>query len=932
MKNLFKHTKLILFFIFAGFLISCESGTKDLGIPEVTITFYANNGTDDYETQKLESGISSKLRKNSFEYEGYNFIGWSLVADSEQVKYPDETSVTIKEDLSLYAVWQSEDETVTITFWANTSEDDTNCIIQNVGKGTTVNLRANSFTNEGYNFIGWALKADADKSNYEDKASVKVTEDLELFALWLNTSNTGTVILHSNFGDDETITLYFDYNDKEVHIIADDIFVRENYRILGWGSSPDSKAGVLTYNYIQPWLIWQTGIPSKENKQIIHYYCIWQNEDEYTITFHPNYEGATAKNVVRTYKRTDKSKESMDVYIWEPDLFEREGYALCGWDVGAVFTDNQGHGLRISVERDMDVYAWWVEEDKCCTINYYINDGTDLETQQKKTVKIAGKNYKYGLAPNLFTREGYTFEGWLLNTPVYYKNLNNTNWARRIFDDYISDSLEINYYAAWKAEKPKLTFHANFEGSQFEDEIRILDDNNATVLNPDTKFARDHYTLIGWSTTPQDSEESSFVSITGSQAVFADFDLYAVWHENQIIKFYPGFEGAEPEYLEIEFPYNKDTELPEELFNTWKREGYYSIPYYESQGDYGRDYFYQGNTKSFNSNYTEYTAKWYYLTKVIYHSNDGTDKTFEDDAPASKYYQCKAVEDIGFSVPEGKFFLGWDTDKNSNYPSTRVWIEDKQNITIDVYAIWKPLITITIYSNLDGKGEKSSNFEKVIKWGDSYDFKDDLFPPKEGAVLYGYSLDYNGNTIDYYANVERVIKLDDAELILYAIWKDDVTLTFHENYGQNRSFTKTFHYNQRNVEVPIPEDWEHERDDELYITNGWSTSKTTISSEKLNLTKDADYYVVWRPPVDFTYYSNYPSESGLSAKTEVIKIVDRTTTKITLIDCPFEIPEGYKFMGWFVYKSTNGRTPMQPGTVREVGTYKYLYAGWEKIE
>lgn len=190
MKSIFKITQILTLSILVGIFISCGPNTEDPGNPKFTVTFHANNGSDEVETQELEYGVSSKLRKNTFEYEGFIFLGWSLSEDSEQVKYADETSIAIKNNLDLYAVWQSEENTVKIIFWANTSEDDSENVIQYVEKNTSVNLRANSFTKENCTFAGWLTDTEHTNADYVDKATVSISSDLNLYALWMDASKT----------------------------------------------------------------------------------------------------------------------------------------------------------------------------------------------------------------------------------------------------------------------------------------------------------------------------------------------------------------------------------------------------------------------------------------------------------------------------------------------------------------------------------------------------------------------------------------------------------------------------------------------------------------------------------------------------------------------------------------------------------------------
>ena len=70
----------------------------------------------------------------------------------------------------------------TITFDPNGGKGEMNP--QTEEKGKTVKLRANDFTRSGYEFKNWNTKADGSGDKYDNKQSVKLEEDLTLYAQW----------------------------------------------------------------------------------------------------------------------------------------------------------------------------------------------------------------------------------------------------------------------------------------------------------------------------------------------------------------------------------------------------------------------------------------------------------------------------------------------------------------------------------------------------------------------------------------------------------------------------------------------------------------------------------------------------------------------------------------------------------------------------
>ena len=67
---------------------------------------------------------------------------------------------------------------------------DGHVVVQALPSGRTANLRANTFTREGYNFGGWATEP-AGSTVYADRASVTLSSDITLYAHWTQGSGSG---------------------------------------------------------------------------------------------------------------------------------------------------------------------------------------------------------------------------------------------------------------------------------------------------------------------------------------------------------------------------------------------------------------------------------------------------------------------------------------------------------------------------------------------------------------------------------------------------------------------------------------------------------------------------------------------------------------------------------------------------------------------
>ena len=94
--------------------------------PNLTIIFNSNDGTNRTSTQTITSGVTTSLNPNTFTRDGYSFLRWDTVTNGLGTSYADGASVTIRDDMTLYAIWISTPKTSytasSLTFNAQTSD------------------------------------------------------------------------------------------------------------------------------------------------------------------------------------------------------------------------------------------------------------------------------------------------------------------------------------------------------------------------------------------------------------------------------------------------------------------------------------------------------------------------------------------------------------------------------------------------------------------------------------------------------------------------------------------------------------------------------------------------------------------------------------------------------------------------------------------
>ncbi len=189
-----------------------QTGTQDRNyyaiwsLDEVTVTFNANGGTGTMSVQNVPYDTSTQLNQNEFTREGYTFAGWTTNENGTGEEYANEESVTLTENLNLYAQWTVETYTITYAAGTNgTGSMDNGTLTYN----TAFDIPDNAFTADGnYYFSGWDANADGTK-DYDNEATIpaaSVTGNIDLVALWTAKQTLGDAFGVSATGINESYT------------------------------------------------------------------------------------------------------------------------------------------------------------------------------------------------------------------------------------------------------------------------------------------------------------------------------------------------------------------------------------------------------------------------------------------------------------------------------------------------------------------------------------------------------------------------------------------------------------------------------------------------------------------------------------------------------------------------------------------------------
>ena len=158
-----------------------------------TITFEGNGGiTSSGETKTTQvaagntSSVKVTLNPNPFAKSGYVFVGWSSYASSTSASYTDGTSYSAHSNTTLYAVWASQADVLTVTLDANDGSGKTSKITTTKNSYIYFSSYADVFTQDYATLTGFNTQADGEGTDYSvdsmSSESLKVTENTTLYA------------------------------------------------------------------------------------------------------------------------------------------------------------------------------------------------------------------------------------------------------------------------------------------------------------------------------------------------------------------------------------------------------------------------------------------------------------------------------------------------------------------------------------------------------------------------------------------------------------------------------------------------------------------------------------------------------------------------------------------------------------------------------
>ncbi len=466
------------------------------------IAFHSADGTNKTSRQVMTYDVEATLNANTFERDGYIFKGWS----NEQlgkVLYEDKQSVInltseAKKDVVLYAIWEI--TKVTVTFHANDGTGYNIPLNVNYGTFLSLNTLESSFSNPGYQIVGWNSSPDYSGVDYSINGKINIFKDINLYAKW-DTIEYWISYKYNNQCTDYNELIKYDteYQLKNPYSNCSE----RGYKFLGWSTEPEGEIvyhpGAIVKNL------------STKNLGVITLYAQWEPY-KYSVKFDSNGGTGTMEDqVIESTIETPLNKNK----------FTKDNENFLGWSTekdGDVVYPDEGMFLKEVSEDNVSVtlYAVWGKNQ---FIISYDDNYSQYSTLIKETVESGST---VTLKNNPFERNGYYLKNW--NTkPDGSGTTYNENQNLKITSN-------ITLFAQWEP----ITYEVKYN-STCTIENTIHKYNEEKKLNKHT-CKKDGYIFEGWEYTTSNNQtktlkdEESILNITdkNNQVI----TLNAVWKSN----------------------------------------------------------------------------------------------------------------------------------------------------------------------------------------------------------------------------------------------------------------------------------------------------------------------------------------------------------------------------------------------------------------
>ena len=322
-----------------------------------------------------------------------------------------ETAASKAGDTYVYAngKWAIKGNEITITFDPNGGTGSMEAMSVNPGVNNT--LTANTFTRADYTFTGWNTAADGTGTAYADQATVNFDTNTTLYAQW---TQNPVITFEANGGEGNMGAQTVQPN--EATALTASAFTRADYDFAGWNTAADGSGTAYAD---------QAAITTSENVTL---YAQWTLH-KYHVRW-LNWDGSVLQEGDYTCEET----AAWDMDNDDPSRPEDENYTYVFLHRWIPYDEaKEINGWGFNPHEDVDFTAVFNKFEKL-TVTFDANGG--IGTMDSVRIVNGASGEYYTLPECGFTREDYTFNGWLITGTVKMttwedeENLNDELWTQ----------------------------------------------------------------------------------------------------------------------------------------------------------------------------------------------------------------------------------------------------------------------------------------------------------------------------------------------------------------------------------------------------------------------------------------------------------------------------------------------------------------------
>ena len=183
---------------------------------DIVITFKSNTDNEQTVTQKIKSNTIKALRPNSFTKADYDFVGWTLSAESGQshIKYFNKSQVKLSASITLYANWiETSSSNKKLRFYMNYEDASEEPYVLNFYGSAKFIYPECPVIREGYHILGWS----SDKENIIPRFAKNEEENStgSRYAIWAKDNTLAVFYKKSPNSAKASEIVRIDYEEKD---------------------------------------------------------------------------------------------------------------------------------------------------------------------------------------------------------------------------------------------------------------------------------------------------------------------------------------------------------------------------------------------------------------------------------------------------------------------------------------------------------------------------------------------------------------------------------------------------------------------------------------------------------------------------------------------------------------------------------------------